>query len=319
MKPFIGITIGDPAGIGPEIALKAALSPQARKLCKPLLIGPRDIWEQAAKSLGQSLKGLEIHDIYCERYSLVPGKTSSQSGGIAARSVIAGALLALDGQISALATAPISKSALHQAGYKQPGHTELLAEICGVNQFAMMFAAGCCKLTLATIHLPYAAVPKTLTPAMIKEKIILTADALKSWWRIKRPVIAVLGLNPHAGEDGLFGSEEKRIILPGIKSARNCGCRLLGPLSAEAAFDLARQGQVHALIAMYHDQGLLPLKALGGAVNITLGLPFVRTSPDHGTALDIAWQNRADHKPMLNALSLASELSGRNQKKYSTG
>jgi 4-hydroxythreonine-4-phosphate dehydrogenase len=123
----------------------------------------------------------------------------------------------------------------------------------------------------------------------------------------------VLGLNPHAGEDGLFGSEERRIILPGIKSAKDCGCQLLGPLSAEAGFQLARQGRADALIAMYHDQGLLPLKALGGAVNLTLGLPFVRTSPDHGTALDLAWQNRADHRPMQSALKLAGELTSGNR------
>lgn len=313
MKPFIGITIGDPAGIGPEIALRTALSPHARRLCRPLLIGPRDIWEQAAKNSGLHLKGAEIHDIYCEKYSLTPGRTSAQSGGIAARSIIAGALLALDSQVSALVTAPISKQALHQAGYRQPGHTELLAEICGVKQYAMMFAAGCCKLTLATIHLPYAAVPKILTPALIRDKIQLTAAALKNWWGVKRPVIAVLGLNPHAGEDGLFGSEERRIILPGIKSAKDCGCQLLGPLSAEAGFQLARQGRADALIAMYHDQGLLPLKALGGAVNLTLGLPFVRTSPDHGTALDLAWQNRADHRPMQSALKLAGELTSGNR------
>lgn len=312
MKPFIAITIGDPAGIGPEIALKAAADREVLKNCRPVLVGPQDIWEQAAKVLGIKLAGLEIHDIYCRKFSLTPGQTSAQSGGIAARSIIAGALLALDNQVSAISTAPISKLALRQAGYKQPGHTELLAEICGVKNFGMIFASENLKVTLATIHQPYSQVPKILTPAVIRDKIELTQKALKDWWGLKKPRIGVLGLNPHAGEDGLFGSEEKRVILPAVKYFQRSGCAVTGPLSSESGFSLIRQGKLDALIAMYHDQGLLPLKVLGGTINITLGLPIIRTSPDHGTALDIAWQNKADHGPMKKAILLAASLGTKN-------
>ncbi|MDP2807475.1 MAG: 4-hydroxythreonine-4-phosphate dehydrogenase PdxA, partial [bacterium] len=234
MKPFIAITIGDPAGIGPEIALKAATNREVLQRCRPVLVGPREIWEQAARAVGIKISGTEIHDIYCEKFFLTPGKTSAQSGGIAARSIIAGALLALDNQVSALATAPISKLALRQAGYEQPGHTELLAEICGVKKFGMMFASENIRVTLATIHQPYSQVPKTLTTEVIRQKIELTQKALISWWGIKNPRIGVLGLNPHAGENGLFGSEEKKVILPAVKLFQRAGCAVSGPLSSES-------------------------------------------------------------------------------------
>jgi 4-phospho-D-threonate 3-dehydrogenase / 4-phospho-D-erythronate 3-dehydrogenase len=313
MKPYIGITMGDPAGIGPEIALKAATDRRIRQQCRPLLVGPQDIWEQAARALGIKITGVDIHDVYFKKYALIPGKTSAQSGGIAASSIVAGALLALEKKISALATAPISKLALHQAGYSQPGHTELLAEICGVRNFGMMFASENIKVTLATIHQPYSQVPKDLTAGLIRQKIELTQKALITWWGIKNPRIGVLGLNPHAGEDGLFGSEEKMVILPAVRVFQKAGCAVTGPLSSESGFSLIRQGKLDALIAMYHDQGLLPLKVLGGTINITLGLPILRTSPDHGTALDIAWQNKADHRPMIKAILLAAGLGPRNR------
>jgi len=317
MKPFIAITIGDPAGIGPEIALKAAVDREVLQRCRPVLVGPQDLWEQAARALGLKLAGTEIHDIYCQKFFLTPGQTSAQSGGIAARSIIAGALLALDNQVSAITTAPISKLALRQAGYKQPGHTELLAEICGVKDFGMMFASENIKVALATIHQPYSQVPKTLTTEVIGEKIALTQKALMNWWGVKNPRIGVLGLNPHAGENGLFGSEEKKIILPAVRYFQKTGCAVTGPLSSEAGFGLIRRGVLDALIAMYHDQGLLPLKVLGGTINITLGLPIIRTSPDHGTALDIAWQNKADHNPMTKAILLAAALGAKNLEQQS--
>jgi 4-phospho-D-threonate 3-dehydrogenase / 4-phospho-D-erythronate 3-dehydrogenase len=313
MKPYLAITMGDPAGIGPEIVLKAAADREVLKHCRPVLIGPHEIWEQAARAFGIAFKNLEIHDIYCEKFSLTPGKTSAQSGGIAARAVIAGALLALDDQVKALATAPISKLALRQAGYGQPGHTELLAEICRVKKFGMMFASENIRVTLATIHLPYSQVPKSLTPSVIGDKIELTRKALVKWWGLKAPRIGVLGLNPHAGENGLFGSEEKKLILPAVKVFQRSGCAVTGPMSSETGFCLIQRGKLDALIAMYHDQGLLPLKVMGGATNITLGLPIIRTSPDHGTALDIAWQNQADPRPLKKALLLAAALGSKNR------
>jgi 4-hydroxythreonine-4-phosphate dehydrogenase len=173
----------------------------------------------------------------------------------------------------------------------------------------MMFASDRIKLTLATIHVPLSAVPGLLTRALIAEKIGLTARALRSWWGLRRPRIDVLGLNPHAGEGGMMGSEERRIIRPAVARCHERNCAVTGPLSAEAGLRRALEGRCDALVAMYHDQGLLPLKALGGATNVTLGLPFVRTSPDHGTAMDIAWRNRADPGPMVRAVLLAARLA----------
>lgn len=312
-KPRIGITIGDPAGIGPEVALKAAADRRVRAVCEPVLIGPRDLWEQSAAHCRRGIGRIGMHDIYHEAFDIRPGQVSAQSGRIAAESVAAAAVMALDLQIDALATAPISKWALRMAGYKQCGHTELLAELCRADQVAMMFVSDTVKTTLATIHVDIAAVPRLITGDLIASKLELTYRALRDFWSIRRPRIAVLGLNPHAGEDGMFGKEEAETIAPAVCAAVDAGIDAFGPVSAEAGLALARRGKADALLAMYHDQGLLPLKMLGGAVNLTIGLPFVRTSPDHGTALDIAWTNAADPEPMVRALLLAARLASRTQ------
>ncbi len=307
-EPRIGITAGDPAGIGPEVALAAALDRRVRERCRPVLVGPVDIWEQAARARHRSLRGLDVHDIYSPAFSIVPGVMSAQTGRIAAEAVAAAAVMALDLQIDALATAPISKWALRMAGYRQCGHTELLAELCRVDEVAMMFVSDKIRTTLATIHVDLAKVPRLITRELLLAKLRLTDRALRSFWGVRRPRIAVLGLNPHAGEDGLFGKEEAETIAPAVCAAIDAGIGASGPVSAEAGLALARRGGTDALLAMYHDQGLLPLKAAGGAVNLTLGLPFVRTSPDHGTAPDIAWQGRADPGPMIRAVLLAARL-----------
>jgi 4-hydroxythreonine-4-phosphate dehydrogenase len=179
----------------------------------------------------------------------------------------------------------------------------------------MMFAAGELKVALATIHVPLAKVPGLITGELISEKLRLLDGALRDLWGIKKPRLAVLGLNPHAGEQGLMGTEEERVITPAVARAAKEGLSVIGPLSAEAGFRLGQTGRADALLAMYHDQGLLPLKTQGGATNITLGLPFVRTSPDHGTALDLAWQNRADPEPMVRAVLLAAQLAQRGREK----
>ena len=308
-KPRIGITIGDPAGIGPEVALKAASDRLVRAACQPVLIGPRDLWEQAAAHCRHSIGRTTVHDIYNDGFDIRPGQVSAQSGRIAAEAIAAAAVLALEGQIDAMATAPISKWALRMAGYKQCGHTELLAELCRVEQVAMMFVTDAIRTTLATIHVGLATVPRLITTELIAAKLELTARALREFWRIRHPRIAVLGLNPHAGEDGMFGKEEGETIAPAVCAAVAAGINAFGPVSAEAGLALAQRGKADALLAMYHDQGLLPLKMLGGAVNLTLGLPFVRTSPDHGTALDVAWTNAADPEPMVRAVLLAARLA----------
>jgi 4-hydroxythreonine-4-phosphate dehydrogenase len=314
-KPAVGITIGDPAGIGPEIALKAASDRSVRAVCEPVLIGPVDLWERAAAQCRRRIGRIAMHDIYHGGFDIRPGQVSAQSGRIAAESVAAAAVMALDLQIDALSTAPISKWGLRMAGYKQCGHTELLAELCRVDPVAMMFVTDTIRTTLATIHVDLAAVPRLVTAELITAKLELTVRALRDFWDIRHPRIAVLGLNPHAGEDGMFGREEAETIAPAVCAAVDAGINAFGPVSAEAGLVMARRGKVDALLAMYHDQGLLPLKMLGGAVNLTIGLPFVRTSPDHGTALDIAWQNKADVGPMVRAVLLAAQLCRRTQRR----
>jgi len=311
MKPRIAITMGDPAGIGPEISLKAAGDRRVRNVCSPIMVGPRDIWEEYARTFRIKTNGLFFHDIYCPKYDIEPGRESSQTGRMAAEAIVAAAVMALDGAVSGMATAPISKKALALAGYKQTAHTELLAELCGAEQCAMMFAAGNIKVTLATIHQPLAKVPGLITRQLISDKLALIDQALKKIWGIKRPRIVVLGLNPHAGEGGLLGWEDIRILSPAVAKAFTAGINVQGPVSAETGFRICQQGRADALLAMYHDQGLLPLKMLGGATNITLGLPFIRTSPDHGTAMDIAWRNKADPEPMIRAVLLAARLAGK--------
>lgn len=313
MKPRIAITMGDPAGIGPEISLKAALDRRVLGACRPILVGPRDIWEEYARAFKIKTERLSFHDIYCAKYDIEPGRESAQTGRIAAESIISAAVMALDNAVAGLTTAPISKRALQMAGYKQTAHTEMLAELCGSGQCAMMFAAGKIKVTLATIHQPLCKVPGLITKELILDKLATTDSAMKKLWGIKKPRIVVLGLNPHAGEGGLLGRDEIRSITPAVSAAIRKGLNAAGPLSAEAGFRLCLQGKVDALLAMYHDQGLLPLKMLGGATNITLGLPFVRTSPDHGTAMDIAWRNKADTEPMIKAVLLAASLSAKMQ------
>jgi 4-hydroxythreonine-4-phosphate dehydrogenase len=309
MKPRIAITMGDPAGIGPEISLKTALDKRITGVCYPVLVGPRDIWDEYAQAFGIKTNGLIFHDIYCPKYDIEAGQESSETGRIAAESVIAAAVMALDGTVSAMATAPISKKALQLAGYKQTAHTELLSELCGSGQCAMMFVAGEIKVILATTHFPLSKIPGLITQKLIYDKLMLVDSSLRKLWGIKRPRVAVLGMNPHAGEGGLLGREEAKIITPGTNQARKTGVNAMGPISAEAGFRMCRVGKADAVLAMYHDQGLLPLKMLGGATNITLGLPFIRTSPDHGTAMDIAWKNKADPEPMIRAVLLAAKLS----------
>jgi 4-hydroxythreonine-4-phosphate dehydrogenase len=307
--PVIGITSGDPAGIGPEIAVKAALSPEVQRACRPVLVGPAAVWRMTGRRLGLDISRLEIEATADPRQPPVPGKMTAATGTVSAEAVVAAAVLCLQGRLAAMATAPISKKAWHLASYRFPGHTELLAGLTGSKSWAMMFVCERHKVTLATIHQPLAKIPSLITRELIREKIHLTERALKSWWGIKKPRIAVLGLNPHAGESGLLGGEEKKVIGPAVRVMVRQGIQALGPVSAEAGFCRSNQGKVDALIAMYHDQGLLPLKILGGAVNLTLGLPFVRTSPDHGTAPDIAGKKRADPGPMIRAVLLAARLS----------
>jgi 4-hydroxythreonine-4-phosphate dehydrogenase len=278
MQRRIGITLGDVAGIGPEIVAKALAS---RKLDKRF------------------------------DYEVI-GNPNTKRRADAADWIVEGAKRCLAGELAALVTAPISKQLLRDAGYRFEGHTELLAHVARTKRFAMMLLGGPLRVSLATIHVPLAQVPRLLSKQRIIEVIELSHDLCKRLG-IRRPKIGVAGLNPHAGEGGLLGHEERRIIGPAVRQAKRKGINATGPWPADTLFYKAYHGEFDAVVAMYHDQGLAPLKmiAFDTGVNLTLGLPFVRTSPDHGTAFDIAGKGIANPASMIAAINLAARLAAR--------
>ena len=286
MKPRIAITVGDPAGIGPEIARKAADDPAVREACEPVLYGPP-----------------------ADR-RFAPGLLSADAGRAAYDAIGRAVRDALDGSVDGLATAPVNKLAFAQAGLPWKGHTDLLGRLTGSGQVAMMFWSEPLKVVLATVHVPLAEVPHALTADLLRRIIDLTAEELPRFG-VARPRLALAGLNPHAGEDGVIGSEEQRVLQPAVADARARGIDLTGPFPGDTIFVRASRGEFDAVIACYHDQGLIPVKllAFGRAVNVTLGLPIVRTSVDHGTAFDIAGKGIADAGSMVEAVRLAARLA----------
>jgi 4-hydroxythreonine-4-phosphate dehydrogenase len=288
-RPRIGITVGDPAGIGPEIAVRAAADPGVLGLCIPVLYGP-----SSAAELG-------VYRI---------GEVSAEAGRAAYDAVLRAVADAQAGKIDAVATAPINKEAFAAAGIPWRGHTELLAHLTGAPRVAMLFYADALRVVLATVHIPLLEVPASLTQERLEEVITLTADELPRFGH-PRPSIAVAGLNPHAGEHGIIGREEDDVIRPAIEACRARGIAADGPFPADTIFLRALKGEFDAVVACYHDQGLIPVKmaAFGKAVNVTLGLPIVRTSVDHGTAFDIAGTNAADPSSLIEAVRLAARLA----------
>ena len=286
MKPRIAITAGDPAGIGPEIARKAADDPRVRKVCEPLVYGPPG---------GAHFK---------------PGELSADAGQAAYDTVCAAVKDARNGVVAAVATAPVNKLAFARAGLPWKGHTDLLAHLTGSSRVAMMFWSEPLKVVLATIHIPLASVTTALTRELMDDIIELTSRELPRFG-ISQPRVAVAGLNPHAGEEGLLGHEERKVLRPAIEAARKRGVRIDGPFPGDTVFGRAVRGEFDAVIACYHDQGLIPVKllAFGRAVNVTLGLPIIRTSVDHGTAFDIAGKDVADPSSMIEATLLAARLA----------
>jgi 4-hydroxythreonine-4-phosphate dehydrogenase len=285
-KPRIAITEGDPAGIGPEIARKAASDPRVLDACEPVLYGAgRDA-----------------------RFDV--GTLSAAAGQAAYEAIVAATADAQEGRVDGLATAPINKEALRLAGYPWNGHTDLLAHLTGSKHVAMMFYSDELRVVLATVHVPLADVPKLLTQTVMEQTIALAWRELPLFDKVP-PRLAVAGLNPHAGEHGLFGREEQTVIEPAIACCRAKGIDVSGPFPGDTVFVRARKGDFDAVIACYHDQGLIPVKllAFGRAVNVTLGLPIVRTSVDHGTAFDIAGKGIADAESMVGAVLLAARLA----------
>jgi 4-hydroxythreonine-4-phosphate dehydrogenase len=286
VKPRVAITDGDPAGIGPEIARRAAADPRVLAVCEPVLYGADD----------------------GERFA--PGVLSAAAGRAAYDSIVRATADAQRGAVQAIATAPVNKEALRLAGLPWNGHTDLLAHLTGAAHVAMMFYSDELRVVLATVHVPLADVPRLLTRELMERTIALAACELPKFDKMA-PRIAVAGLNPHAGEHGLFGREEEAVIAPAIARCRERGIDVSGPFPADTIFVRARKGEFDAVIACYHDQGLIPVKlvAFGRAVNVTLGLPIVRTSVDHGTAFDIAGRNVADAESMIAAVLLAARLA----------
>jgi 4-hydroxythreonine-4-phosphate dehydrogenase len=286
MKPRVAITAGDPAGIGPEVAARAAADPRVLAACAPIVYGPPD------------------GDVFN------PGELSATAGRAAYDVIVRAVADAQKGVVQAIATAPVNKEAFRMAGLEWSGHTDLLAHLTGSSHVAMMFYSEALRVVLATVHIPLAEVPRALTQASLDATIALTARELPRFG-IARPRIAVAGLNPHAGEHGLFGREEEIAIGPAIDACRARGIDVSGPYPGDTVFVRARRGDFDVVIACYHDQGLIPVKlvAFGQAVNVTLGLPIIRTSVDHGTAFDIAGQGIADPESMITAVLLAARLA----------
>ncbi|MBI3610299.1 MAG: 4-hydroxythreonine-4-phosphate dehydrogenase PdxA [Nitrospirae bacterium] len=348
MKPIIAITMGDPAGIGPEIIVKALsklLGSQVRQLCRPVVVGNRAVMEKAAKRLKSSIEirsmtdpetavsskaGMDLIDLENTDLSrLVIGRPDAAGGRAAVEAIRAAVRLAMDRRVAAIVTAPISKEALHAAGYPYPGHTELLAELSGAKEVGMLMVAPLPKairtrltphasrltpqlrILLATTHLAMRDVPLRLTRERVQSAIRLAHEAAIRQFKIRRPRLAVTGLNPHAGEGGLFGREEDEIIRPAVESERRNGIPVIGPKPADSLIRRAFEGRYDIVVAMYHDQALIPIKllAFGRAVNVTVGLPFIRTSVDHGTAYDIAGKGIADPGSLIEAIRLAVALS----------
>lgn len=313
-RPRIAVTMGDPAGVGPELCLRLIRNEEARTLCEPIVYGDLALLRRVAEHLNWPAPDpSNVHDlaaIGAGAGALVPGRVAATCGAAAYRYFTAAIDDALAGRVDAIATAPLHKEALHAAGFPFPGHTEILASRTSAERSCMMLTAEAITCSLVTVHVGYREVPALLTTERIGDTIELTADAMRRI-RGREPRLLVCGLNPHAGEHGLFGDrEEERVIAPAIEAARAKGIDVRGPLPPDTAFLPKYRAACDAYVCMYHDQGLIPLKALAfeDAVNVTLGLPIVRTSVDHGTAFDIAWQGVADVSSLIQAVKLAVKL-----------
>ncbi len=319
----IAITMGDPGGIGPEVSIKA-LSSMIPWDFIPVLIGDLCVMEEAAGMVTIPLQTGIIDDVG-EAAQLSPGtlwcldmkclasfKKSVADGGNGAASVryIKKAVdLTREKRVDAIVTAPISKVALKLGGFQWPGHTEMLAEFTGTEEYAMMLVGGPLRVILVTIHTALRNVPDLITRGRVLKTIRLAQKAC-TMLGLERPVIAVAGLNPHGGESGVLGDEEEEVIMPAVREAGAEGLNVLGPYPPDVVFHKAYRGEADIVVCMYHDQGLIPLKMIAFAtgVNVTVGIPIIRTSPDHGTAYDIAWKGIADPSSMREAIKMATKL-----------
>jgi 4-hydroxythreonine-4-phosphate dehydrogenase len=341
VKPVIAITMGDPAGIGPEIIVKALSKPlmnRIDRIARPVVVGDRGILERVSRRLKSSCEIRTLLDLETIRplrtalsvidlknvnpSDFVIGQASAAGGQAAVEAIRKAVQLALARRVAAIVTAPISKEAVHAAGYPYPGHTELLAELSGSKEVGMLMVSPPrskkdfgLRILLATTHLALRDLPGRLTRERVGTAIRLAHEAARGYFGIRRPRLAVAGLNPHAGEGGLFGREEGEIIQPAVEQARRDGIPVSGPFPADSLIRRAFEGRYDLVVAMYHDQALIPIKLLGfgRAVNVTVGLPFIRTSPDHGTAYDIAGKGMADPSSLVEAIRLAVDFSAKKK------
>ncbi len=328
MKPTIAITMGDPCGIGPEVIVKGLLNEEIYRLCRPLVIGNFDRIKTAASEFAADLSVeaipatsearfksgiLEVLDNKEHRIrSPLPYGRPHPNGAAAAFSAIRhAAQLAIDGAIDGIATAPIHKESMQSIGFPFPGHTEFFADAAAEKRFGMMMLGEGLRIMLTSIHLPLRDAIRQLNKHDLAEKIRLCNSALKKDFGLQNPHFAVAGLNPHAGEGGIFGDEEKNEIIPAIEITRKEGIDVSGPLPADTLFYQLRIGRFDAAIALYHDQALIPIKllAFGKGINVTIGLSFIRTSVDHGTAYDIAGKGIADPGSLVEAVKLAATIA----------
>jgi len=331
-RPIIGITMGDPVGIGPEILLKALCQKSLYDTCRPLVLGDAQVVTGANQKLGTGLAVRPVADPEEAQYQsgridvvglsdldysrLKPGSPTRETGRAMVQYITQGVDWAVQGRIHGLATCPINKTAMHTAGFHFEGHTELLAEQTNTSDCVMMLAGTRLRVALVTIHLPLGEVSKNLTTEAVVKTIRITERALRESFGIPHPRLSVAALNPHGGESGLFGDEEIRIIAPALRQAAEQGLNVSGPHPPDTIFYWALKGKWDAVISMYHDQGLIPFKMVHfhDGVNTTLGLPMVRTSVDHGTAYDIAGTGKADPGSLIAAIEMAADQATKRAK-----
>lgn len=327
VRPRIGITLGDPNGIGPEVVIKCLLDSRLIKFMEPVVIGSSGVLRQHAERLNIRDLRMKVVEEVPERLpegvvtvlDVIPGesprvdfgKITAEGGALAMKAVEVATDLSLDGRLDAMVTAPISKEAISLAGYTDPGHTEFIARRTSTTEYMMMMVAGEMRIGLVTVHMAIWDVPRAVTREEILRKIRILTASLQNDFQIVRPRIAVLGLNPHAGDGGVLGREEEDTIIPSIRQACDEGYLAFGPFAADGFFAIGGYRNYDAVLAMYHDQGLVPFKTLAfeSGVNFTAGLPIVRTSPDHGTAYDIAGQGKASPGSMRSAIYTAIDIS----------
>lgn len=307
-KPSIAVSLGDPAGIGPEVVAAAARSPKVRRACRITVYGDAGLVERARGSVPDAVES--ISEVGKLRYRGERPRPSKSAGDAAFRYVDAAAHATAAGEHDALVTAPINKLWWARAGHGYDGHTEYLSELAG-RKATMMLAGRKLRVSLVTTHLPLADVPHRLSADSIVETAQTTICHLREFAGIEKPRVAVAALNPHAGENGLFGTEESEIIAPAVRRLSRAKAEVSGPLPADTLFAAAAAGHYDAVVCMYHDQALIPLKLLefGRGVNISMGLPFIRTSPDHGTAYELVGTGKANPQSMIEAVLIAASMA----------